>query len=311
LVAVPKVGPQLSSALLKNEKIENSLIKDKVGSHLLEKLILHSNDSIYKHLYKDFFRENLLEYSAHQVANFVVQKMIVACKKERYFKEMLQVLKPKIYDYLFKENRSGIVIALLESALQFPSCQGELCHLILDAFGCTSDQSDLVSIILHFKPREQYEKRIQVHSPHLQGSLVLQHLIRYSQPHSTPFIMSVIALEVSKLILWIQDPIASRVVENCVQNETTPNKLKKQLIEAFSGYFLKLATDKYASRFVDKCWQAATIEVKVQRSHVGKNSRRIIKTQANVVESFPWKVCVSQLPFGFIPPSQRRMVTIL
>jgi nucleolar protein 9 len=263
LVAVPKVGPQLSSALLKNESIENSLIKDKVGSHLLEKLIVHSNDTVYKHLYKEFFREKLLEYSAHQVANFVVQKMILACKKERYFKEMLELLKPKVADYLFKENRAGIVIAMLEGALRFPSCQGELSQLMLNAFGCKADQSDLATILLHFKTREEFEKRIQVHSPHLQGSLILQHLIRYAQPHSVPYISSVIALDGTKLTLWIQDPIASRVVENCIQNETTPNKLKKQLIEAFSGSFLKLATDKYASRFVDKCWQAATLEGKV------------------------------------------------
>jgi nucleolar protein 9 len=250
--------------LLKNENIEKSLIKDKVGSHLMEKLIINSNDALFKQLYKDFFKSNMLDYTSHHVANFVVQKLILSCKKERYYKEILGMLKPKIADYLFRENRTGIVVALLESGVQYPSVQAELVSIILDVFGCTEKDTDIAKIILHLKSRIDFEKRIHVYSPNLQGSLLLQHLIQFIQPHCVPFITSVVSMNVHDILLWIQDPIAARVVENVITNDATPNKLKKQLIESFYGSFLKLSTDKYGSRFVDKCWQAANLEVKVK-----------------------------------------------
>ncbi|KAJ3269042.1 Nucleolar protein 9 [Terramyces sp. JEL0728] len=78
LVAIPESGEELVKTLLHGGEDPNEfvkiLIQDRVGSHLMEKIIKHSSSPQFRYLYKTFFQPRLLQLCQHPVANFVVQK---------------------------------------------------------------------------------------------------------------------------------------------------------------------------------------------------------------------------------------------
>lgn len=105
-MAIPESGEELVKTLLHGGEDPNEfvkiLIQDRVGSHLMEKIIKHSSPTQFRYLYKTFFQSRLLQLCQHPVANFVVQKVIENCHKEKQFKEILDTLSSQFEDFICK-----------------------------------------------------------------------------------------------------------------------------------------------------------------------------------------------------------------
>lgn len=70
------------------------LLKDQVGSHLLQKLIQTLDKSSFHKLYLLYFRKRLEELAFHPVANFVVQDLILGAKTKVELDMMIEELGP-------------------------------------------------------------------------------------------------------------------------------------------------------------------------------------------------------------------------
>ncbi|KAJ3340573.1 Nucleolar protein 9 [Kappamyces sp. JEL0680] len=251
------------------------LIQDKVGSHLMEKLVEHSSADVYRALYKGFFKTRWLELCAHPISNFVVQSVIGHCHKESQFEEILDTLAPHFEELLFgAAARSGIVVKIVETAIQYPQQQKKCVDALLTAFHAVESERrpDLANLVLNLRTWDSFQERIFVHKPHTNGSLILQHVLHYVAEQSRVFSDSILGMDRTQLELWISDPGASRILEALLASPTAPNKTKRALVEIFLGGFAKLSCDKYASHFVDKCWTASNIDLKTQIAQEMANS---------------------------------------
>jgi nucleolar protein 9 len=69
-----------------------TLIRDPVGSHLLEVIVKCAPDAIYRKLYKSYVKTKLEKFSMHPIANFVIQNMISNVRKSKQLDEMVKEL---------------------------------------------------------------------------------------------------------------------------------------------------------------------------------------------------------------------------
>ena len=91
---------------------------------------------------------------------------------------------------------------------------------------------------------------------------MVQHLLNFDENNSKIFSDCVISQPDTTLNLWATDPIASRILETVLTSESVHQKTKRKLVKLFSGKFSLLASDKYGSHFVDKCFANSTIQEK-------------------------------------------------
>jgi nucleolar protein 9 len=84
LVSIP-TSKCLIDAILKDSTLVHTIIKDRVGSHLFEKILANCNEKQYKQIYKVCFKNDIQEISRHFISNFVIQKLIESCKSEKIF----------------------------------------------------------------------------------------------------------------------------------------------------------------------------------------------------------------------------------
>ncbi|KAI8895550.1 armadillo-type protein [Globomyces pollinis-pini] len=270
LVAIPGTGKGLVGVLLSGTNAEEfikKLIENQVGSHLMEKIILYASAEQYKVLYKSFFRSKLLNLCNHNVGNFVVQKVIECVHKEKQLKEIVEELQDHFEHLLFgKFNRTGVIVKILESATKYPKLQKLCVDTLHKVFHSTEAErkSEFINLVLYKKNYEKFQEKIFVHQPDTQGSLIIQHLLHFTIENIKFLVDSILKLPDTTLLLWVKDPMASRILETLLSSETVPKKSKIELIQHFMGGFAKFAEDKFTSRFVDKCWVAASYEQKEQ-----------------------------------------------
>lgn len=69
-----------------------TLIRDPVGSHLLEVILKCAPDAIYRKVYKTYIKTKLEKFSLHPIANFVVQHLISHVRKSKQLDEMIKEL---------------------------------------------------------------------------------------------------------------------------------------------------------------------------------------------------------------------------
>lgn len=106
--------------------------------------------------------------------------------------------------------------------------------------------------------------------PKIQGALVLQSLLRLSEPHCMMVTESIKSLPTEDLILLSQNPISSRVIDVIFDSETVPFKVKRALVVSFIGHYHTLVDDRIGSRVGDRCWAFADpyLREKIARSLV-------------------------------------------
>ncbi len=164
LVAIPEHGQTIIDTLFEegDEKTEDFikfLIQDRVGSHLIEKVVQNASSSSFKSIYKSFFRARLVELCAHPISNFVVQSLISSTRKESQYEEMLDLIVPHFEEFIFgSASRSGIVVKVIESAIKYPEQQKKCTNAILKAFHAVEAdrRPDLANLILNFRTWEVY-----------------------------------------------------------------------------------------------------------------------------------------------------------
>ena len=52
------------------------LFADEVGSHVMEKVFYVASKDLYEVIYSNCFKNNLLKYSLHPLANYILQHML-------------------------------------------------------------------------------------------------------------------------------------------------------------------------------------------------------------------------------------------
>jgi nucleolar protein 9 len=69
-----------------------TLVRDPVGSHLLEVISKVAPNAIYKKIFKTYLKGKLEKFSMHPIANFVIQNLITNVRKPKQLDQMMEEL---------------------------------------------------------------------------------------------------------------------------------------------------------------------------------------------------------------------------
>ncbi|KLO15785.1 ARM repeat-containing protein [Schizopora paradoxa] len=288
-----RVSHGLISATLsgENESSESSdyvttLLREPVASHLLERIVSLCPQAAFPSLWKLYFQGKLNKIAVHPVANFPLARAI-----ERLDEAQLQDALTEMegtWSKLLKSSRLGVLRACIERAASLGRSGDSICQVVRDVFSIQQkEKSQLIPCVLYLKTWEEYQsssrpsnadtpaegrsnyhKNEDVLEPTVQGSTLLQSLLRLPEPHNSLVIDSITSTPVTELINLSRNAISSRVLDELLDSNTVPSRAKRKFLLSLIGQYHELADDRIGSRVADRCWASADpyLKEKIARS---------------------------------------------
>ncbi|KAG0254284.1 Nucleolar protein 9 [Mortierella polycephala] len=245
-----------------------TLLRDQVGSHLLEKIVRVASPALFQKFYTSYFRGRLSKLSFHPIANYVIQNFFVNAKTPVQLEMMVAEVLPEFGNFL-KFGRPGVIRAVVEACKNVGACHKEVIKGLCSAFHTNTpvERKEFMHVVLNMETYEALmERREQqeLTKPkfHPQGAVILQLLLQYPEEHSKIVVDSYFAQKEELIYSWTMDPVGSHVLEAFLTSPTLNLKVKRKILKSFQGKYHAMALDKFGGHTVDKCWAVSDIEMK-------------------------------------------------
>ncbi|KAG8721994.1 Nucleolar protein 9 [Ceratobasidium sp. 394] len=250
-----------------------TLLRDPTASHLFETLVQHTPEPSFQMLWNLYFKNKLAKLSSHPVANFVVGKAILRLDAEILLEAIQEV--DGVAGKLVKTARTGVLKSLVDRAAALQAHQDVISGCISQAVGIDDTQvQHLVPCLLTLKTVKLYMKGTSLEGgreaendsnsaaadsvePTVQGAVLVQSMIRLSEPHNQAIVRSIQAQGVEKLIAMSRNPISSRVLDVFLESPAVQTRDKRNFLLGLMGHYHTLVDDRIGSRVGDRCWQCA------------------------------------------------------
>ncbi|KAI0216288.1 Nucleolar protein 9, partial [Massospora cicadina] len=265
----PPRGAIRKEILINGDKLRNAfvltMLKDSVGSHLFEIILKVVSPAMYNRIYLLYFRGRVMELSLHMISNYAVQALISNVRSAAQLGLILEEIRPDLQK-LLRINRIGILRSVVDGCLGTHSCYKEAIKAIMQAYQADTPthHADFALLVLMSCDYNTFLERVPDPKPKYleQGSLLLQALLRFPEPHNAILVSSLLSQPSGVLLGLAKDPVASHVLDKFLISPTVSLKAKRKLTRAFEGSLHLLATDKGGSRVLDKLWAVADISTK-------------------------------------------------
>ncbi|RKP06773.1 armadillo-type protein [Thamnocephalis sphaerospora] len=240
----------------------SSLLRDRVGSHLFEKIVQCAPPAIFTRLFSTVFRGKLGDLCADPVANFVVQRIMPACNGPEQLELILSEVVP-LFPKLYK-TRPGVLRSAVDACVALNCGHKGVVKGLREAVKIQSREDDkhFCDVYLRLQTLEEYTS-YAIKRFHVQGSLVLQSLLKFPEDRNRIVIDSILARSKEELMRWAGDATASHVLEAFFATETVSPKTKQKVAEKLTGSFHQLALSPYGGHILDKCWLVIDLAQKV------------------------------------------------
>lgn len=107
-----------------------------------------------------------------------------------------------------------------------------------------------------WKPRQPKQEK-QALEPSMQGSLLLQGLLKLSSPASDRIMESLLAQGLSMILDMSHQAVSSHVIDAVVSSKTVSPKYRRRMLMMLDGHYFELVDDRFGSRVGDKIWEKA------------------------------------------------------
>ncbi|TFK35011.1 armadillo-type protein [Crucibulum laeve] len=274
-----------------------TLLRDTTSSHLLETIALHCPEDAFTVLWKVYFKGKLARLSNHPVANFVLAKAIERVSADQLADACAEM--DGVWGKVIRASRSGVLRAVIDRAATLGSLGREVGEAIYSAFDLSTPEEHLllVSCVISLLPLQEYQLAVASRSnespkkeqsqqrygygrsggpsppcdplePKIQGSILLQSILRLPAPHNQIVIDSINSLPIDNRIRIAHNSSSSRVYDALLESSTVLPKIKRQFVMDFIGHYHELVDDKIGSRVGDRCWAFADtyLKEKIARS---------------------------------------------
>ncbi|KAF7724497.1 Nucleolar protein 9 [Apophysomyces ossiformis] len=201
-----------------------TLIRDQVGSHLLEVIVKVAPTSVYNKIYSTYLQKKLEKFSLHPIGNFVIQNLLSSAKNAKQFEMMVKELSGS-FEKLMKNGKYGVIRSLIDSSARLATAEKE----VLDALAGALHISDA------YTDRKEFVNCV----------------MRMWNLEST---------DVTNR--WCFSPVGSRAYEAILTSENINPKMKKRVLKNLQGSYPALAKDKFGSHIIEHCWAVADIDMK-------------------------------------------------
>ncbi|KAJ3849729.1 armadillo-type protein [Lentinula lateritia] len=264
-----------------------TLFRDPTSSHLLETVLSRASAKPFSLIWNTYLQGKLPRLAVHPVGNFVVAKALERADVNQLaaaYEELQDVWKKMI-----TTSRTGVLRAAVDRSVALRTSEQGATEAAFSALNLASDEDKkyLVPCMLSLKRLSVFisSKSAQPSSSSthqnegktdnegssqssIQGSLLLQSLLKLSSPHNQPVIDSLEALDVSELIKIAHNATSSRVLDVLLESETVPIKAKRSFVQSSIGNYHLLVDDRIGSRVGDRCFAFADtyLKEKIARS---------------------------------------------
>ncbi|CAE6446036.1 unnamed protein product, partial [Rhizoctonia solani] len=254
-----------------------TLLRDPTASHLFEALVRHAPTKAFQALWKLYFKGKLARLCSHPVANFVVSKAIARLDSPN-FSEALQEVEP-VSSKLIRTGRTGVLKFLVDQAVaagDHEEAVGEMLCRAVDVEESTIQL--LIPCLLTLKSRKAYSKAtssvddpeasLEPIEPNVQGAVILQSMLKLSDPHNQRVIQSIHAQPTDEILTLSRHPVSSRVLDAFLDSPSVPLRDKRKFLLSLMGSYHVLVDDRIGSRVGDRCWACADpfLREKIARS---------------------------------------------
>lgn len=242
-----------------------SVLRSRVGSHVLEKLVEWAPPKFLKGFFKAHLKGRLVEFAMDGTANFVVQKFLQVSKEKSQISVAATELTGE-FENLLKNNRSGVVRWLLQACNQASISQQLVTKATIEAIGISNPNHDKSTVTRLL----QLGQRGQTHGDDYRGSrfspmgcAILQTFTEYPFEAVGRVVDSFLASQADQLFQCACDPTGSRVVESFLTSPTFHFHVKHKLLDKFTGKFAALASSKFGSFVLEKAFTLANKSRKI------------------------------------------------
>lgn len=265
-----------------------SMARDKVASHVVEIIVAHAPDSTFRTIWKSCLVSSLADLVNDPLANFSIATATSRLNES----ELSDVLKlsHEAWVETVAKCRTGPLKAVIDRAATLGALEAAVVQIVSKAFGAenSADRSMLINRILTLQPDEaieadsrlvnpdpqpsMYPNRVKMRGygpkrsehpnaskssePTVQGALILQSMLRLSDPHNAVICEGIDSMAVEARVSLSRSPIASRVLDAMVDSPSVSAKAKRKLISSFIGQYHILADDKLGSRVAENLYKA-------------------------------------------------------
>ncbi|KAJ6567278.1 armadillo-type protein [Mycena vulgaris] len=264
----------------------NTLLRDPTSSHLLETVVTRCPEPAFCILWATYFKGNLPRIASHPVANFVLAKALERVSAAQLTEACTEL--QNVWGKMIQISRTGVFRAAIDRAAALNACGADITEAVFAAFQTkTSEERNmLVPCVLRLqtfqelKPTLKSAETSKAHDrressenePKVQGAVLLQSLLRLSEPHNQLVIASLTSMPVEEILLMAHHAISSRVLDALLDSATVPPKIKRQFVLSFIGSYHLLVDDRIGSRVGDRCWAFSDtyLKEKIARSLINQ-----------------------------------------
>ncbi|XP_061407708.1 LOW QUALITY PROTEIN: nucleolar protein 9 [Lethenteron reissneri] len=268
----PKLGRRLCTSLLDSLTPSSvlTLMKDRVGSRVLERIVEVGNPKLLRRLHKEALQGKLLPLALHPLGNFVVQRLLQCCS-EKLFPRLCSELVPAVEE-IMAEGHMGVVTRIAQAAGRLGVLQKECLQQLLAAFHC-AEKSRRKSCALPFACLVTWDmlygesgtEQPESFEVNYHGSVLLQVLLGFSEPALVS--SSLLGLPSAQLSALCCCAAGSHVIDAFMGSGTVSRKHKGKLLQQLKDQLRTLATNKHGSRVLDRLWAKSGVK---QREEVAQ-----------------------------------------
>ncbi|KAH9499745.1 hypothetical protein Btru_077716 [Bulinus truncatus] len=288
---IVSVGDNIDQANV-SERLPH-IVQNEIGSYLIELLITLASESQLKELYDLVFKDKLIYFAVHPIANFVLQKLISASSVQHLINDIMKTLLKYLEDIL-AVNHLGIVTKLAESCQKSGFEQSEFLNTLMSAFHCSEPESRQIKVVPLLASLQTYEvffgndkdggaasdepSKHYLKSCNIHGSLLLQQLLQFK--NTKLIVSSLLDLSPAELSVICCDKFGSHIIDVFFQSKVVPDKSKNAFIKHLQGTYINIACNRNGSRCLENIWKSCSLN---QRQMIAeelcKNQERIESDQ--------------------------------
>jgi len=223
--------------------------------------------------------EDIEKVAVHPLGNFALQKLLTAWTDKETFSSLsagvIGCLKQT-----FEAGHPHVVTALCSAAQRLGAQQNAVAEGLMTALDCHTPperQTLLPSLILFNMNHEAFTTRqpdadlpVSLH-----GSLVLQHLLRFSKP--ILFVRGLLELSPSDLAGLMCDPRASHVFTVFGSSQSVGEKSRLALLDRVKDQAVTLACSKHGSHILEQMFFAAPHALRCYVADLLYRDMRVLK----------------------------------
>ncbi|KAG7386973.1 Nucleolar protein 9 [Phytophthora boehmeriae] len=245
------------------------LAADAVTSHLLEALFESANNKLFTKVFERCVRGKMLQLAEHNIANYVVQHVIVRVNTEALALEVLEELETSLW-MLLTMGRPGVIWRVVEMCVKFTLHQKEVFNSLVTAVAKQESKKpeavrkNFVASLLNVQlSTSATSAKVQLN---VMGAKIIEQLQKFEPgEYLTPLFKGILAFNSVQLMALAKDSTGSRCVVEPIWESKEPSTewVRQELYERFVGKFGALAMDRLGAFTVMKCYEDLPLEKKV------------------------------------------------